>query len=147
MEGLRIVASPSVRKWTPIAMVFILLIVVVLWTADIAYYYSTGEHPARIIEEGVHTLSIHFQDLSIVAPLALLIAWLIRKNEKMGYVLAPVILVKALSIALAVLGMITVIHSSGTPAAIGEIMVFVIGALVIGGYTMRFYKGIEIRVD
>jgi len=147
MEGLRIVASPSVRKWTPIVMAFILLIVVVLWTPDIAYYYSTGEHPARIIEEGVHTLAIHFQDLSIAAPLALLTAWLIRKDEKMGYVLAPVILVKALSIALAVLGMITVMHSSGTPAAIGEIMVFVIGALVIESYSMRFYKGIEMRVD
>ena len=146
-ERLRIVANPSVRKWTPIVMAFILLIVVVLWTPDIAYYYSTGEHPARIIEEGVHTLAIHFQDLSIVVPLALLTAWLIRKDEKMGYVLAPVVLVKALSIALAVLGMITVMHFSGTPAAIGEIMVFVIGALVIGSYTLRFYKGIEMTVD
>ena len=65
----------------------------------------------------------------------------------MGYVLAPVILVKALSIALAVLGMITVMHFSGTPAAIGEITVFVIGALVIGSYTLRFYKGIKMTVD
>ena len=147
VKNLSITASPSAKKWTPIVMAFILLIVVVLWTPDIAYYYSTGEYPARIIEDGVHTLAIHFQDFSIVAPLALLTAWLIRKDEKMGYVLAPVILVKALSIALAVLGMITVMHFSGTPAAIGEIMVFVIGALVIGGYTTRFYKGIEMRVD
>ena len=95
----------------------------------------------------MHTLAIHFQDLSIVASLALLTAWLIRKDENMGYVLAPVILVKALSIALAVLGMITVMNLSGTPAAIGEIMVFVVGALVIGGYTMRYYKGIEMRAD
>ena len=147
MKKLRIVANPSVRKWTPIVMAFILLIIVVLWTPDSVYYYSTGEHPVRIIEEGVHTLAIHFQDLSIVAPLALLTAWLIRKDEKMGYMLAPVILVKALSIALAVLGIITVMHFSGTPAAIGEIMVFIIGDLVIGSYTMRFYKGIEMRVE
>jgi len=147
VKNLSITASPSAKKWTPMVMAFILLIVVVLWTPDIAYYYSTGEYPPRIIEEGVHTLAIHFQDLSIVAPLALLTAWLIRKDENMGYVLAPVLLVKALSIALAVLGMITVMHLSGTPAAIGEIMVFVVGALVIGGYTMRYYKGIEMRAD
>jgi hypothetical protein len=147
VKNLRITASPSAKKWTPIVMAFILMIVVVLWTPDIAYYYSTGKYPPRIIEDGVHTLAIHFQDLSIVAPLALLTAWLIRKDENMGYVLAPVLLVKALSIALAVLGMITLMHLSGTPAAIGEIMVFVVGALVIGGYTLRFYKGIEMRAD
>ena len=145
VKNLNITASPSAKKWTPIVMAFILLIVVVLWTPDIAYFYSTGKIPARITMDGVHTLAIHFQDLSIVVPLALLTAWLIRKDENMGYVLAPVILVKALSIALAVLGMITVMHFSGTPAAIGESMVFVIGALVIGGYTTRFYKGIDMK--
>ena len=147
VKNLSIKASPSIRRWTPVVMAFILLIVVVLWTPDIAYFYSTGEYPARMTVDGVHTLAIHFQDLSIVAPLALLTAWLIRRDENMGYVLAPVLLVKALSIALAVLGMIAVMSLSGTPAAIGEIMVFVIGGLVIGGYTLRYYRGIEMRVD
>jgi len=145
MNELRIDASLSVRRWTPVVMGFILIVVIVLWTPDIAYFYSTGLHPARIISENVHTLAIHFQDLSIVVPLALMTAWLIRKDEKIGFVLAPIILVKALSIGLGVLGMITAMHLSGVPAVIGENMVFVIATLVLGWYTLRFYNGIQME--
>jgi len=145
MNKLRIEASSSVRKWALVLMGFILLVVIVLWTPDIIYYYTTGLHPERIIADNVHTLAIHFQDLSIVVPLAVITAWLIRNDEKTGYVLAPIILVKALSISLGVLGMITVMHLSGIPAVIGEIMIFVIATLVLGRYTLSFYKGIQME--
>ena len=77
-------------------------------------------------------MAIHFQDLSIVVPLALMIAWLIGRDDKMGYVLAPILLVKALSIGLAVLGMITAMSFWGVRAVLGEIMVFVIATLFLG---------------
>jgi hypothetical protein len=145
MNELRIEASPYVRKWTPVLMGFILLVVIVLWTPDIVYYYTTGLLPARIIADDVHTLAIHFQDLSIVVPLSLMTAWLIRNDKKMGYVLAPIILVKALSIGLAVLGMIVVMFFLGVPAVLGEITVFVIATLVLGWFTLKFYYGIQME--
>lgn len=141
MNELHIEANPSVRKWTLVLMGFILLVVIVLWTPDIVYYYTTGLYPERMIADDVHTLAIHFQDLSIVVPLALMTAWLIRNDEKMGYLLAPIILVKALSIGLGVLGMITVMHLFGVPAGTGEIAIFVITTFVLGRFTLRFYKG------
>ena len=39
MNELQIEAKPSVKKWAPIVMGFILLVVIVLWTPDIVYYY------------------------------------------------------------------------------------------------------------
>lgn len=141
---LEVVASPSVRKWTPYSMMLILLIIALLWTPDVAAYYATGRLPSAMTVDGAHTLIIPFQDFSIVMPLALITAWLTRKEEKIGYILAPVILIKALSIALAVLGMIAVMQYSGTPAVPGQIAVFVIGSLIIGTYTRHYFKGIAI---
>jgi hypothetical protein len=125
-------------------MVLILIIITVLWTPDILNYYTTGNLPAAITVDGVHTLIIPFQDFSIVMPLALITMWLVRRGEKWGYILAPVVLVKALSKALAVLGMIVFMQLSGTPANLGQAMVFVIGAAVIGAYTRSYFRGIEI---
>ena len=147
VDKINITPSPATRRYVPVVMGFILLIVVVLWTPDLVYFYSTGLHPERMIVDNVHTLAIHFQDLSIAVPLALLTIWLVRKDEKMGYVLAPILLVKAVSIGLAVLGMIAAMQMAGTPAMIGEVMVFLVATLVLGGYTQRFYKGIEIGVS
>jgi hypothetical protein len=77
-------------------------------------------------------------------PLELVTAWLFRRGEKCGCILAPVIIVKALSIALAVLGMIVFMQLSGTPTNLGQAMVFVIGAVIIGVNTCHCFKGIEI---
>ena len=147
VDRLEVEASPSIKKWAPYSMVLILIIIALLWTPDILNYYTTGNLPAAITVDGVHTLIIPFQDFSIVMPLALITMWLIRRGERWGYILAPVVLVKALSIALAVLGMIAFMQISGTPTNLGQAMVFVIGAAVIGAYTRSYFKGLEITTS
>jgi len=144
LEKLEISVSQGVKKRTPYALSIILLIIVLLWTPDIVNYYLNGQVPASLTVDNVHTLIIPFQDFSIVLPLTLITIWLLRKEEKVGYVLAPIVLVKALSIALAVIGMIVFMQIMGTPAVLGQIMVFLIGAAVIGWYTRYYYNGIEI---
>ena len=53
-------------------------------------------------------------------------------------------MVKALSTALTVLGIIAVMQISGSPAVIGQIVVFISGVVIIGAYTRRYMKRIEI---
>lgn len=144
LNKLQIEVSPPTRRWTPVVMAFMVLVIAVLWTPDIIYYYSTGLYPDRIIAENVHTLAIHFQDLSIVLPLALITIWLIRRDEKTGYILAPIVLVKALSIGLGVLGMIAAMQYMGTPAGPGDVLVFVTASAVWGWYTKKFLNGIKV---
>jgi len=144
-DGLQVDASLSVRRWTPYSMLLILAIIALLWTPDVAGYYNAGTIPQALTVDGAHTLIIVFQDYSILLPLALIVAWLTRRGDEMGYILAPVILVKALSIALAVLGMIAAMRYMGTPADLGQAAVFVAGAALIGAYTRQYFSGIEIR--
>ena len=144
LEKIEISVSPGVKKRTPYALSIILLIIVLLWTPDIVNYYLNNQIPATLTLDNVHTLIIPFQDFSIVLPLTLITIWLLRKEEKLGYVLAPIVLVKALSIALAVIGMIVFMQIMGTPAVLGQIVVFLIGSVIIGWYTRYYYNGIEI---
>lgn len=145
MNRLEVETTPNVRKWTPYSMAVILLLIAILWTPDVAAYYTAGTLPATLTVDGAHTLIIVFQDYSIVLPLALITAWLTRRGEKLGYILAPAVLIKALSIALAVLGMIVAMQLYGTPADPGQAAVFLIGSLIIGAYTRSYFNNIEIR--
>ena len=145
IDQLNIVASEGVKKWTKYSMILILVIIALLWTPDIVNYYLYGQLPATLTVDNVHTLIIPFQDYSLILPLTVITIWLLRKEENTGYILAPVILIKALSIALAVLGMILFMQISGTPAALGQVGVFIVGAVMIGAYTRYFYNGIEIH--
>ncbi|UCD44526.1 MAG: hypothetical protein JSV27_10450 [Candidatus Bathyarchaeota archaeon] len=145
VDRLDVDVTPSVRKWTPYSMMLILIIIAILWSPDVTTYYTAGTIPPSITVDGAHTLIIPFQDYAIVLPLTLLTAWLAYRGETLGFILAPVVLVKALSIALAVLGMIVAMQYYGTPAILGQVIVFVIGSLIVGAYTRHYLSGIEIR--
>lgn len=145
LDEIEIEASPSTRKWALILMGFIVVIVLMLWTPDLVSFYTTGQYPENMVKDNVHTLAIHFQDLSIVLPLTILTGWLIWKEEKLGYLLIPILVVKLLSIGLGVLGMIAVMSIYGTPSDIGGFVIFIVTTLVLLRYANGFYKGTKME--
>lgn len=140
LDKIEIETTPSTRKWTLALMGFIIVIILMLWTPDLVGFYSTGVYPEFMVADGVHTLVIHFQDLSIVVPLAILTGWLIWKEEKLGYLLTPILVVKLVSIGLGVLSMILVMTQYGTPPEMGQVGIFVVATLVLLRHTYGFYK-------
>lgn len=145
LEEIEVKASDGIKKRTQYTLSIILVIIMLLWTPSVANYYLYNQIPSALTVEKFHTLIIPFQDFSIVLPITLIAIWLLRKDEKMGYILAPIVLVKALSIALGVLGMIVLMQIMGTPAVIPQVLIFIIGATVIGWYTRYYYNGIEFK--
>ena len=45
VKQLQIEATLSIRKWTPVLMGFILVVILLLWTPDLVHYYTTGSYP------------------------------------------------------------------------------------------------------
>lgn len=144
MEQLEIGTSKETIRRTQYALALILLIIFLLWTPDIVTYYVQGEIPATISADGFHTLVIPFQDFGILLPLTILTIWLLQKELTLGYILAPVILVKAFSIAVAVVGMIVFMYLSGIPASLPQVVIFLVGGLVIGLYMRSYLNKIQI---
>jgi hypothetical protein len=76
-----------------------------LWGLDIVTAMLTGEPPRGAIEAETPTSFVHVLDLSFVLPLGAIAATLLLLRREAGGPLAGVFLVKAMSIALAVLSM------------------------------------------
>lgn len=146
IDKLEIESNETTRQRTQYVLGLIIVIIALLWTPDLATYYLQGGTPAAITSEGFHTLIIPFQDYSILLPLTILTIWLLQKQETTGYILAPVILVKAFSIAVAVAGMIIFIQIAGTPANLYQIIIFLLGGTLIGLYLRNYLKNLHITI-
>lgn len=70
------------------------------------------------------TLVIQAMDLGIIVPACFVISYLLKRKSKMGYVLGPVIIVKAITLVLAVLSMGINMTISGVYVAPVEFVVF-----------------------
>jgi hypothetical protein len=145
IDRLKIKTTEKTRKNAQYSMILVILIIIFLWSPDLAAYYLQGEIPAAITQDGFHTLIIPFQDLSIILPLTLLTIWLLRREKEWGYILTPIILVKVFSIAVAVLGMIAVMYYYGAPLSIPQVGIFLLGGLVIAIYIRSYMKNIQIQ--
>jgi len=145
IDRLKINTTEKTRRNAQYSMILVILIIIFLWSPDLAAYYLQGEIPAAITQDGFHTLIIPFQDLSIILPLTLLTIWLLRREKAWGYILTPIILVKVFSIAVAVLGMIAVMYYYGAPLSIPQVGIFLLGGLVIAMYIRSYMKNIQIQ--
>ncbi|MBD3207392.1 hypothetical protein GF319_13755 [Candidatus Bathyarchaeota archaeon] len=145
IDKYKIKSDEKTRKNAQYSLIFVILIIILLWTPDLVLYYLEGVVPQAITQEGFHTLIIPFQDFSIILPLALLTIWLLRNERGWGYVLAPLLLVKVFSIAVAVIGMIIVMSYYGTPLNITQVGIFSLSGLIISCYINSYLKNIEIN--
>jgi hypothetical protein len=144
-EKLVIKTNNKTRNNAQYIICFIIILIVLLWSPSIVSYYLYDQMPTSVTQDGFHTLIIPFQDFSILLPLAALTIWLVRKDEALGYIIVPVILIKTFSIAIAVLGMIVFMHLSGVPAILSQVLIFTIASLALGLYERSYLANIEIK--
>ena len=82
------------------------------------------------------TLVIQAMDLGIIVPACFVIAHLLKIRHKLGYILGPVIIVKAVTLVTAVLMMAVFLHISGEGDETASFMVF--GAICIMSFFYFF---------
>jgi hypothetical protein len=93
--------------------------------------------------ESYTTLIIQALDLGVVMPTAFLSGVLLWKKSAWGYLLSSVILIKGVTLALAVSAMAVNMILSGVQVSIGELMMFPTIAIVSGGLTVVLLKSIK----
>lgn len=98
--------------------------------------------PPRLVNDGVRTHVIAAQDLILIVPLGLLIIHLIRQGERTGYVLAPILYVKGVTLAVSVLGMIVFMVMAGTPPELPEVGMFVLLTTVFSFATFLYLNSL-----
>jgi hypothetical protein len=76
-----------------------------MWVGQIIPFLTTGTLPDLIVRAAAPTNFVYVLDLGLVVPLALLGAFWLWRDMAWGYVVAGYILIKALTMGLALLGM------------------------------------------
>lgn len=121
-------------------MMFFGIIIALMWLGRIVPTFK-GLPPEGI--EHYTTLPIQALDLAIIAPTAFLSGYSLLKGEKLGYVLTPILMIKGLTMLLAIEAMmISMIAADVTVAAI-ELVVFSLFTLVFSFILILFMREIK----
>jgi hypothetical protein len=119
-------------------LVLIGLMLAGLELGQIAGFITTGELPAGVVAAGSASYFVYGLDLGLVMPLTLLGAAWIWQGRAWSYLLAGVILVKAVTMGLALLAMNLFIRLADLPTDPVELLGFY-SVLVAGGLAMGFW--------
>jgi hypothetical protein len=94
--------------------------------------------------ESYTTLIIQALDLGVVVPLAFLAGILLWKQNAWGYLLSSIVLIKGITLALAVSAMAVNMIMAGVQVSIGELIMFPTIALVSTGLTAVLLKNVNV---
>jgi hypothetical protein len=110
------------RRWIAVLLLFVGGFLIIAWLGRIIPPLLDGTLPAL---ENTTTLVIQTMDLSLVAPLAIIAAILLLRDNAWGYLLASVALMKGITMGLAVSSMAINMARHGVPEELGIVVPFI----------------------
>jgi len=147
IRSLRIDMTDKVSRRTAYVLFFLVAMILLLWLPEIISLSISGGSSERLAQDGQRTYVISALDLGLLVPLGLLGGLLITKGEPLGHVLAPVLLIKGMTLAAAVISMIVFMVSAGTPPAVGEIVMFVVMFTVLLYFTVSYMRAFKPQME
>ena len=93
--------------------------------------------------ESYTTLIIQALDLGLVMPIAFLSGILLLKKSAWGYLLSSIVLIKGVTLALAVSAMVVNMILAGVQVSIGELIMFPSIAIISGGMTVILLRNVS----
>lgn len=118
----------------------------ILWLSEVVPASLRNTKPASVAAFGLPANVIHVVDLAVVIPAMFITARWLLQGRPWGFVLPGVLLVKVVTISLAVLGMIAWMITHGEPVTAVEIAVFsllTIAGIAVGVVYFRSFQTTE----
>ena len=97
---------------------------------------TIGKDIAPVGLDNCTTLVIQAMDMGIIVPACFVIAYLLKTKHKLGYILGPVIIVKAVTLVTAVLAMAICMKILGVEVETASFLIF--GPICIASYILFF---------
>lgn len=146
-------ASMDVRNWlgekVPIRLTggYLLLISALfymLWLKDVIPAVLKNTIPKNVSDYNLLVNPVHVLDLSIVLPGLVLTAVLLVKKRRLGYVLAPVLLVFVIILAITLAGMVMMTKARGIMEDMSIAVIFLVLAVISMVFLYLFLKNIAV---
>lgn len=128
------------RKYLGYSIIFLGFAIGMMWLGRIAASLFEG------IPNGLEhytTLPIQALDLGIVVPAAIISGFLLIGKKKLGYLLAPIIIIKGITLLLAIDAMSISLLISGVSVSMIELLVFSLATLIYSFNLYLIFNGLN----
>lgn len=137
-------AVEGITVWPYIGFQLLLVVLVgFIWLSEIVPAILSGGTPPSIIEAGLPTSVIYSFDLGIILPAFCLTAYWLWQRRSWGYAFTGVLLVKATTLAAAVLTMAGFMLRTGQQVPLPLLVIFGGLFLISTGLTVQFLRTIS----
>jgi len=117
------------------------LLIYFAWLSEIIPYLAIGEKPASIVQSG--WAIIYAIDLGFFLPATIITGVLLLKRIAYGYIFTAIILIKTVSIGLAILSMLVFMYQLNQPINWGMVPIFISITVLAVAISYLFLKQIE----
>ena len=114
----------------------------VLWLSEIIPSIAAGQTPASISGTGLSVNPVHILDIAVFLPAFIISSVMLLRKEAVGYCFFPVMLVFALIMGIAILGMVTMMAVNGVRGETAMVVVFSVITAINALVLTVFMKGI-----
>jgi len=133
------VKAPPARA-TSIFILAIAAMFYLIWLKDIVPPLLKGEAPEFVVRNNYAPNPVHAIDLSFALPGLIVTAILLLKEHKLGYLLAPVLLVFIIVLTMALIGMMVMVQLKGLTDDMSLVVIFLVLALLGGAVLYLFLR-------
>jgi hypothetical protein len=116
----------------------------VLWLKDVIPAVIKNTTPKTVSDYNLLVNPVHVLDLSIALPGLILTAVLLMKKRRMGYILAPILLVFLIILAIALAGMVMMTKARGITENMSIAIIFLVLAVISTVFLYFYLKNIMV---
>lgn len=115
----------------------------ILWLKDVVPAILKNSMPKTVSDYNLLVNPVHVLDLSIALPGLVLTAVLLMKKHRLGYILAPVLLVFLIILSVALAGMVMMTKARGVAEDMSIAIIFIVLAVINIVFLYLFLKNIK----
>jgi hypothetical protein len=136
--------SRRTMRYLPHAFYAFAAFIALLWLPDILQATVSGETPDRVVEAGFRTHVIAMLDYSLLVPLCLLVAAMLGRGDPWGLALAPIVLIKFVTLAAAILAMLAASFAADVSASAPAVVIFSAMLGITLYLAVSYFKGLDV---
>ena len=131
-------------RLTGVYLLLISALFYILWFKDVIPAIVKNTIPKNVSDYNLLVNPVHVLDLSIALPGLVLTAVLLMKKRKLGYILAPVLLVFVIILTVALAGMVMMTKARGITEDMSIAIIFIVLAVVSFVFLYLFLNNITV---
>jgi hypothetical protein len=132
-------------RLTGVYLMLISALFYVLWLKDIIPEVLKNTIPKNVSNYDLLVNPVHVLDLSIILPGLILTSVLLLRRQRLGYILAPVLLVFVIILTIALVGMVIMSKARGITEDLSTAVIFMVLTVISIIFLYLFLKNITVN--